>query len=292
MSGDNLLDTGLEGKVVLITGGNHGIGSSTARAFAEQGSKVFITYYRTEPAFSAEELAEAKSAGVGGPALYEANQQTSADTIIEAIRAQGGEAFAHGTDLGDTDNVPELFDLCEARLGPVDVLVNNHTHSVAETFDPSFTGETSSGVRPVSKAEIDRHFAVNTRAYALMMSQYVERFLERRAKEGRIINISTDASDAHPANVSYAASKHAIESYSRSAAHELGKYEVTVNVVAPGPIQTGYITPEREAELVSGIPLGRLGQPEDIADVIVFLASRQARWLTGQVIRVGGGWRI
>jgi 3-oxoacyl-[acyl-carrier protein] reductase len=80
-----------------------------------------------------------------------------------------------------------------------------------------------------------------------------------------------------------------MESYSRSAAVELGKYGITVNVVSPGPIQTGYITSELERKVITDIPLGRLGQPDDVADVIVFLASEQARWLTGQRLYAGGG---
>lgn len=104
--------------------------------------------------------------------------------------------------------------------------------------------------------------------------------------------LRTDAAHAHVGNVSYAASKHAMESYARSAAAELGRHGITVNVVAPGPTQTGYITAESKAHLVPRIPLGRLGTPEDIADVIVFLASEQARWLTGQLVYVGGGFRM
>ena len=125
-----------------------------------------------------------------------------------------------------------------------------------------------------------------------MMSEYLHRYVERRAEWGRIINVSTDAAHAHIANVSYAASKHAIESYSRSAAAEMGQYGITVNIVAPGPIQTGYITPEKEVKIATGTPLGRVGKPEDVADVIAFLASEQARWVTGQLIYVGGGWRM
>jgi len=92
--------------------------------------------------------------------------------------------------------------------------------------------------------------------------------------------------------VSYGASKFAMESYSRAAASELGRYGITVNVVSPGPIQTGYIASELEQRLITAIPLGRVGLPEDVADVIVFLASEQARWLTGQLIFVGGGHRM
>ena len=88
--------------------------------------------------------------------------------------------------------------------------------------------------------------------------------------------IDTDAAHSHSHNISYAASKHAIESYSRSAASELGKYGITVNIVAPGPIQTGYITPKQEAEIVNGTPLGRVGEPKDVAEVILFLASDRA----------------
>jgi 3-oxoacyl-[acyl-carrier protein] reductase len=104
--------------------------------------------------------------------------------------------------------------------------------------------------------------------------------------------MSTDAAHAHVANISYAASKHAIESYSRSAAAELGRYGITVNIVAPGPVQTGYITSEAEAEIAAGTPLGRVGEPEDVADVLVLLASEQARWVTGQLLYIGGGWRM
>ena len=142
------------------------------------------------------------------------------------------------------------------------------------------------------RRDVDVNMAVNTRAYVLMMAEYTRWLLERGAGWGRIINVSTDAAHAHAANISYAASKHAIESYSRSAAAELGKYGITVNIVAPGPIQTGYLTPKEEASIASATPLRRVGQPEDIAAVIVFLASEQARWITGQLLYVGGGWRM
>jgi 3-oxoacyl-[acyl-carrier protein] reductase len=287
-----MIDPQLQNKVVLITGANHGIGAATARAFAAQGAKVFVTYYRTASRYSEEELNHAREIGVGGDVLYRARQQQSAEPLVESIRAQGGTAVAHEMDLMIPVNIPTLFDRCEAELGAVDILVNNHTHCVLETFDPALVRTEGLGVQLLTAAEIDKHFMVNTRAYALLMLEYVQRYLQRAACSGRIINISTDAAHAHEANVSYAASKHAIESYSRSAAAELGKYGITVNIVAPGPTQTGYLTPSAEASIAAVTPLRRVGSPEVVADVVVFLASEQARWLTGQLLYVGGGWRM
>jgi 3-oxoacyl-[acyl-carrier protein] reductase len=138
----------------------------------------------------------------------------------------------------------------------------------------------------------DRHFVVNSRVVALLMAEYARRHVSRGAVWGRVVNISTDGADCFPGEVSYGASKAALESYSRSAAVELGQYGITVNVVAPGPIQTGWIPADAEQPIVRHIPLGRMGRPEDVADVVVFLTSEQARWLTGQRLFVGGGHRV
>lgn len=287
-----MIDPGLKGKTALVTGANHGIGAAAARALAEQGARVFATYFRPPCNCDSEELAEARRAGIGGPLLYWAEQQQSADHVVRDIVKNGGSAEMTEADLGDPESIPAVFDRCEAAFGPVDILVNNHTHCTKDTFDPVAVRTEGFAVHMFSPVVADEHFAINARSYALMMAEYVRRYIGRGGEWGRIINISTDGAHAHPNSVSYAATKHAIESYSRSAALELGKYNITVNIVAPGPIQTGYLAPEQETAISTGTPLGRCGMPEDVADVIVFLASKQAHWLTGQLLYVGGGWRM
>ncbi len=283
----------LTGRVALVTGVNNpmGIGAAITRALAAEGAAVFITSFRHPPTLSPAEMERARRAGTGGPAFYEAMGQEPPEAIVNAIRSAGGRAASLEADLADPASAPILLETCEKELGPVDVLVNNHAHWEPETFDPAHVTGQGYGMKLADAATMDAHYAVNARAPALLMAEYVRRHLARGAAWGRIVNVSTDAADAHAGAVSYAASKHALESYSRSAAHELGKYGITVNVVAPGPVQTGWLGPDEETAIAGKTPLGRIGRPEDIADVVVFLASDEARWLTAQLLYVGGGWK-
>ena len=290
-----MIDPELAGKVVLVTGANNplGIGAATARAFAAQGAHVLLHYFRPPQPSPAENVAD-----VPGEALYRAQQLKSAVDVVRQIRQDGGVAEAWEADLSDPSIVPQLFDQAERLLGPVEVLVNNAAHCVPDTFMPvSQLAEDSRAVdgfpmRTLTALSHDQHFAVNSRAVALMMAEFARRHVERGASRGRIINVSTDGASGFSSEVSYGASKHALESYSRAAASELGPFGIAVNVVSLGPIQTGWITPAMDEDIARRTPLRRVGQPADVADVIVFLASQQARWLTGQLIYVGGGWQM
>ncbi len=292
-----MIDPGLQNKVVLITGANHGIGAATASALAVRGARVFITYLRLPPLGTPSEQAKGGDTHTPGLALYNFKRSQTAEEVMGQIRAQGGRVEALEADLTDLNTIYLLFDRAEAAFGPVDILINNADYCEADTFlPPSRSGEAliPSGYAPafITAASHDAHFAVNSRAVALMMGEFARRRIEQGQQWGRIINVSTDGSAGFVREVSYGASKFALESYSRAAASELGRYGITVNIVSPGPIQTGYIAPELEQRLNLEIPLGRIGYPEDVADVVAFLASEQARWLTGQLLFVGGGHRM
>ncbi|MCL4506848.1 MAG: SDR family oxidoreductase [Chloroflexi bacterium] len=287
-----MIDPQLKDKVVLITGANNpsGIGAAAARAFAAQGARLFLhTYHRSYAAPAAPQEP--------GEAMY-LSLQNAGDAVVRELRAAGARVEDIEADLQDVRNLPLLFDRAESAYGRVDVLINNAANTEQDTFIPlSQLSEDSRAVDGFSVTTIsaelhDRHFAVISRAPALLMAEFARRKIERGERWGRIINISTDAAATFPTEVSYGASKHALESYSRSAAAELGPYGITVNIAALGPIQTGWISSALEQDIAAKTPLRRVGRPDDVADVLVFLASEQARWITGQLIYIGGGWRM
>jgi len=283
-----MINLQLDDKVALVTGANHGIGAAIAQAFAKQGSKVFITYLRQPTGILPEDSA------------YVINRAKDASEVVQAIQDAGGNCAAQEADLSRAHTIPLLFDAVENAFGPVEIVVHNAAFWEPSTFIPS--GEELANQFSVSWMDNrvptfdpdghDRVFAVNARATAHLMTEFAKRHISRRAGWGRIINISTDAARNFPSEITYGASKHALESYSRSAASELGQFGITVNIVSPGPIQTGYITQKMEQRIAADTPLGRVGYPDDIADVVLFLASQQARWITGQLIHVGGGHRM
>jgi 3-oxoacyl-[acyl-carrier protein] reductase len=286
------METGLAGRTVLITGANnpYGVGAATAKAFAARGAKILLHYFRAESS-PGEEVTDSP-----GEAFYYRQQTKDAGEVLQALRDLGTEAHAEEADLADASRIPFLFDRAERLLGPIEILVNNAAAWEADTFIPSGSDLKNELVelwtsRPatVTAGSFDRLFAVNARAPVLMMAELARRHVARGASWGRIVNVSTAGAYVFPSEVSYGAGKLALEGYTRSAAMELGQFGITVNAVSLGPVQTGWVTPELEREILPTIPLGRIGTPEDVADVIVFLASEQARWVTGQRIFVGGG---
>ncbi len=285
-----MLDPLLDKRVAVVTGANSpiGIGAATAKALATQGASVFLHYWRLRDPERAEEEPVT-------PEPYLAQRRKSADEVVASIEERGGRVEAWEADLADPGNVRSLFERAERVFGPVDVLVNNAAQWEPDTFLPQ---EHEAEARPLelwpprpaplSVESHDRQFAVNCRAAALLLTEYARRYLERGARWGRIVSLTTRGSPGFPREVSYGASKSALESYTRAFALELAPYGATANILDPGPTQTGWISPELEATIVPSVPMRRVARPEEIADLIVLLCSEQARLLTGQRLHALG----
>ena len=180
------------------------------------------------------------------------------------------------SDIAREDSVKAIYATVIAKYGGVDILVNNAATDDEAGFDT---------IERITQKIIDETFAVNVRGSLMMMRE----FINNRGEFGRIINISTDAAQVFAGQITYGASKATLEALTRSIAIEVAQYGSTVNCVAPGPTQTGWIDEDFEKVVVPLIPLGKLIAPEDIAETILFLSSEQARMITGQVLKVSGG---
>ena len=267
-----MADYGLKGRVVLITGTNNpqGIGAATALAFAREGASLVLVYKKVRRSFD-----ESKAGRNGADRYYKANAGNTAE-VEDSLRKLNADFLVLEGDISDEKQVKEIYRSAMERFGKVDVLVNN-----AATDDENGNDT----IETVTKDVIDDTFAVNVRGSLLMTREFVR----NRKDYGRIINISTDSAQVFAGQITYGSSKATLEALTRSIAMEVGKYGITVNCVAPGPTQTGWIDEKLEEAVLPLIPMGKLIQPEDIANTILFLASEQARMVTGQVIKVSGG---
>ena len=267
-----MVDYGLKDRVAVITGANNpqGIGAATALAFAREGANVVLVYQKIPRPYD-----ESKTDQNGVDRYYKANAG-DASAVEAGLRALGARYLVLEKDISDEAQVRDIFHAAIEQFGKVDILVNN---AAADDESGHDTVET------VTREVIDATFAVNVRGSLLMSAE----FMRHCKNGGRIIFLSTDAAQAFAGQITYGASKATLEALTRSVALEVGKYGVTVNCVAPGPTQTGWIDATLEQLVVPLIPMGTLIQPEDVANAILFLASEQAKMITGQVIKVSGG---
>jgi NAD(P)-dependent dehydrogenase (short-subunit alcohol dehydrogenase family) len=240
--------------VVLITGALTGIGRATALAFAKEGARIVIAGRRDE----------------------------AGEKLVTELRALGAEAEYWHTDVRHEDDVRALVDKTAARFGPLDAAVNN--------------AGTEGKPGPVTEQTAESYAATfDTNVLGTLLSMKHELRVMMAQGHGSIVNVSSTYGHLGAAGASlYAASKHAVEGLTRSAALEAAEFGVRVNVVAPGPIDTAMLTrftgtAERKAGLVSGVPLQRMGKPEEIAQLIVFLASDKASFSTGATFAADGG---
>lgn len=278
------IDPKIKGKVVLITGANNpmGIGAATAEAFASLGALVFLCYLRAP-------MDEA-AADVDGPGLqlYRRQNAKSADEVLRLIKEKGGRVEALEIDLSSPGNIPTVFDAVESAFSTVDILVNNLTFCEEDSLEHPNGNHEGEGELSVSLLKLEQHFSSNSLSVALMMAEFAKRRGARKRRGGRIINVAADRGVVCERSLSYKASVAAIRSLTRTAAKEFGSYGITVNFVSPGPVQTGLLDSEQENLLARQGQLGRVGEPRDLADIVVYLASEQSRWLTGQLLSAGG----
>lgn len=263
----------LKGHVALITGANHGIGAATARALAGCGASVLVSYLRTR---DPEDF----------PEPYRSNRAKGADDVLAAIRTRGGRAVAMEADFKDPRVPAQLFAFAEAELGPVDILVNNATGWVSDTFTTG--GQHATGVRMVgvSAATHEQVFSVDARGGALMIAEFARRHMDRRANWGRIIGLTSGGPLGFPNEVSYGAAKAALENYTMSAAFELAPFGITANIVYPPVTDTGWVNDAIRGHVKRSPHLIHIVAPEEVAEVIAFLSSDYARLITANVVHL------
>ena len=265
----------LTNHVAIVTGANHGIGAATARILSECGARVLVAYLRLED--------------TGDPSMrevYGRSRASNAEDVIGDIRAKGGLAMAVEADLADRQSSRRLFDIAEAELGPVDILVNNASGWLADTFTAETQDRYNRLLRRVSAETFDQQFSVDARGTATLISEFARRHSERGATWGRIVGLTSGGPSGFPGEVSYGAAKAALENYTMSAAFELAHLGITANVVYPPVTDTGWVTEEVRRAVQESPNLFNVVEPGEVACVIAYLASDHASLITGNVIRL------
>jgi 3-oxoacyl-[acyl-carrier protein] reductase len=246
----------LAGKVAVVTGASKGIGASIAKHLAAEGASVVVNY---------------------------ASSKAGAEKVVGEIKAQGGNAIAVQGDVGKKADIDRLFGETEKAFGRLDVLVNN---AGIYEFAP---------LEQVSAEHFHKQFDLNVLGLLLTTQEAVKHF---GAAGGSVVNISSTVSTATvPGGSVYSATKAAVDTLTRVLAAELGPRKIRVNAINPGMVETeglhtaGFVEGEFRKNYEAQAPLGRIGRPEDIASAAVYLASNDASWVTGETIRISGGYR-
>jgi 3-oxoacyl-[acyl-carrier protein] reductase len=246
----------LTGKVAVVTGASKGIGAGIAKELAAQGASVVVNY---------------------------ASSKEGAEKVVAEITKAGGKAIAVGGSVAKAAEIAQLFAETKKAYGKVDVLVNN---AGVYAF---------AGLEEITEEEVDRMFDTNVKGLLLATKAGVALF---PPEGGSVINIGSVASEqTPPTSAVYSGTKGAVDVITRVFAKELGPKKIRVNSVNPGPVVTegfksaGIAGSDFEKGMIQGTPLGRLGQPDDVATVVAFLASDDARWVTGSLLQAAGGLR-
>ncbi|MFJ7156707.1 SDR family oxidoreductase [Streptomyces sp. NPDC101118] len=245
----------LQNKVAIVTGATRGIGRAVAERLGREGAAVVVNF----------------RAGREGA-------QQQAEDLVGKIKADGGKAVAVAGDVSKAGDVQGLFDAAEREFGGVDILVNN-----AAVF-------AAAPIEYLSEEDFDRLIGTNLKSVFFAGQQATSRLRDG----GRVVNVAAGLPNGGIAFMgAYGATKAGVEVLTRSLAHALGGRGITVNAVAPGPTDTEMLADEARQmvdQITGSTPLGRLGRPQDLADVVAFLAGDDSRWITGQVIGVNGGF--
>lgn len=260
-----------QGHVAIVTGANHGIGAAVARALAARGYGVLCAYWPVRD-----------PADPGIPEAYRRSRGTDGETVAAGIRDAGGRATAVAADLTDPESAVRLFDAAEAALGPVDVLINNATGWVADTFSPTTVDRHGRSLRPVSTQTWSQQFGVDAMAPALLIGEFARRHAARGATWGRIVGMTSGGGLGFPQEVSYGAAKAAQTHYTMSAAVELAGLGITANVVHPPVTDTGWVTDAVRADAAANG--WRIATPDEVAEVIAYLVSEAAALVNGNLI--------
>ena len=269
------MDTSLQGHVALVTGANHGIGAATARALAASGAAILVSYLRVPD-----------PGNRGGPELYRKNRASDASQVSAEIKERGGNVVAIEADLTEAGAAERLFDAAEAAFGPVDILINNATGWVADTFSATPEDRFDHQRVRVSAETIDRQFAVDARGSALLIAEFARRHAARGGTWGRIVGLTSGGPTGFPNEVSYGAAKAALENYTMSAAFELAGLGITANIVHPPVTDTGWVTDEVRQHVAERTDLIHIAGADEVAEVIAFLVSDKASLITGNRIHL------